>query len=157
MSKFKTSIPVDVDSIKGALPKGAFIEGVTWNQDAGAVELRWSHGAFKTPFDYAVEFTPDDLLSHNPPKGVRVDIVRLRACGAGGAGAQPLPAAPPPAAPEESGTIVPLPEEADPAPAPVAEPSAPAAPSPEGDSGVQGSALVPTGDEKRAERRPRRR
>lgn len=56
MSKFLTSIPVDVDSVTKALPAGSYLHKVEYNEDTKAVDVVWDCDAFVTPFDHPVEF-----------------------------------------------------------------------------------------------------
>jgi hypothetical protein len=55
MSKFKISIPVDVDAIVRGLPAGTYIHGIRWASEASTVDVVAEHDAFKTGRDYPVE------------------------------------------------------------------------------------------------------
>jgi len=72
MSKFFTGIPVDVAAVEKALPEGAFVERIVWNQEAGQVEIHWDHQPFHTGNDMAVEFTAEYLATQGNllPEGV---------------------------------------------------------------------------------------
>lgn len=70
MSKFKTSIPVDVDAIKKLLPEGAYVHGVEWDEEQKDVNVLWEHDAFKTPVDFPVEFPRVNLEEQKLPEGV---------------------------------------------------------------------------------------
>ncbi len=72
MSKFKTSIPVDVAGVKQLLPEGSHIDGVTFDESAGTVSVHWQHDRFRTPFDHAVEFPMPNLERAQVPKGVKL-------------------------------------------------------------------------------------
>lgn len=61
MSKFKTTIPVDVEAVRRLLPPGSYVDDVVFDDAGEQVELHWQHDAFKTPFDHAVEFSVDRL------------------------------------------------------------------------------------------------
>lgn len=61
MSKYKTSIQVDVQSVKELLPAAAYVHGLKWNPETSSVEVVWDHDAFKTPYDYPVEMTVEEL------------------------------------------------------------------------------------------------
>lgn len=63
MSKFKTSIPVQVEELIGRLPKGSSINGVTLRKDNSAVDVEWEHDNLQTPYTFAVD-CPD---VENPP------------------------------------------------------------------------------------------
>lgn len=72
MSKFKTAIAVDVESVKGLLPKGSFLHGVEWNKDNSSVELTWEHDALKTKYSFASDYPLAKLrefagLNNRPP------------------------------------------------------------------------------------------
>lgn len=54
MSKFKTSIPVDLDAIKKALPARSFINSVEFDGDR--VSVQWENDDFKTPYTFPVEW-----------------------------------------------------------------------------------------------------
>ncbi len=71
MSKFITSIPIDVESIKGKLPKGCFIHSISWNAEKSKLEITWEHHKLVTPYTFPVEF-PVYNLSGKLPKDVRV-------------------------------------------------------------------------------------
>jgi hypothetical protein len=54
MSKFKTSIPVDVATIKEQLPERSFVNSVTFSGEAVVIE--WENDNFKTPYTFPVEW-----------------------------------------------------------------------------------------------------
>lgn len=63
MSKFKTTIPVDLDGVLSKLPKGSAVLGITLREDKKAVEVVWDHDQFRTPYTFPVD-CPDP---ENPP------------------------------------------------------------------------------------------
>lgn len=65
MSKFKTSIPVDVEAIKNGLPARSFVHGVAF--DGQSVTVEWENDHFKTPYTFSVDW-PD---LNKVPAGVR--------------------------------------------------------------------------------------
>jgi hypothetical protein len=67
MSKFKTTIPVDVEQVKKLLPPGAHLDGVTFDAGNNSVEVRWQHDGFRTPLDHAVEYPLAKLIAQNLP------------------------------------------------------------------------------------------
>jgi len=71
MSKFKTSIPVDVESIKKLLPEGAYLHGVEWDKQQSDVNILWEHDKFVTPHDFATEFPRANLEQEKLPDGVK--------------------------------------------------------------------------------------
>lgn len=77
MSKFKTSIPVDVASVLETLPAGHYLHGVTWNAADGCVDVVWEHDAFVTQRDFPLAFPATDLKDRTRPEGVTVDVARL--------------------------------------------------------------------------------
>lgn len=73
MSKFKTTIPVDVAAVKKLLPAGAFFDGVSFDDETNSVEVRWQHDPFKTPFDHAIEFPIEHLQAGEVPSFVKAE------------------------------------------------------------------------------------
>jgi hypothetical protein len=71
MSKFKTSIPVDLAAIKNALPPRSFVSGVHF--DGERVTLEWENDDYKTPYTVPVEWS--DLNSI--PAGVKPPQARV--------------------------------------------------------------------------------
>ena len=68
MSKFKTSIPVDVEAIKKLLPAGAFLHGVEWDEEQKDVNIIWEHEGLVTGRDYPLEFPRENLEKQKLPK-----------------------------------------------------------------------------------------
>lgn len=56
MSKFKTSIPVDLDAIKNALPGRSFINSIEFDRERGTVSVLWENDDFKTPYTFPVDW-----------------------------------------------------------------------------------------------------
>lgn len=75
MSKFKTVISVDVDSITAALPPGHHVSQIFFNEAESRVEVHWEHDLLQTPLDHAIEFPLEFLRERQLPKAVR-DITR---------------------------------------------------------------------------------
>jgi hypothetical protein len=71
MSKFVTRIPVDVEAVKALLPKGSFLERVSWNGKTSEVEVQWDHERFYSGADYHLPFGVELLEGKKLPKGVR--------------------------------------------------------------------------------------
>lgn len=61
MSKYKTTIPVDVAGLIQNLPKGSSINGVTLRDDRSGVDVLWEHDDYTTPYTFAVE-CPDPMV-----------------------------------------------------------------------------------------------
>lgn len=78
MSKFVTSIAVDVESVKKLLPGKAFFAEVRFNREASTVEIVWEDDNLVTPFTNATEFKVEFLRDRQLPKGVRLrkDVVQ---------------------------------------------------------------------------------
>lgn len=72
MSKFKTSIAVDVEAIKKLLPDGAFIHGVEWDEVEGDVNILWEHEKLVTGRDFPIEFPITNLEVKKLPKGIEM-------------------------------------------------------------------------------------
>ena len=73
MSKFKTSIAVDVAAVKELLPEGSFLHGVNWDAKHGTVDLLWEHEKILTGRDFPVEFPAAVLHGQQQlPEGIRV-------------------------------------------------------------------------------------
>lgn len=70
MSKFITSISVDLPSVVKALPAGSYLHAVRLNPVTSVVEVEWEHDAFKTPWTFCTEFPLGDLLGKRTPKGI---------------------------------------------------------------------------------------
>ncbi len=70
MSKFKTSIPVDVKGVMALLPKGVHVHKTLFNAEAQTVEIEWDHDAFRTPVTFAVEFPAENIRTGKLPTGV---------------------------------------------------------------------------------------
>lgn len=81
MSKFVTSIPVDVESVRKLLPAKAFFIGLKFNAESSAVELSWEDDNLVTPYTDAIEFPVEALKNRQLPKLVRLrkDVVAERA------------------------------------------------------------------------------
>jgi hypothetical protein len=66
MSKFKTTIPVDVAGLIQILPKGSSIGPVTLRKDNSAVDVEWEHDDYVTPYTFAVECADPTMLAKKP-------------------------------------------------------------------------------------------
>lgn len=74
MSKFITSIPVDVEAIKAILPDRSYVHGATFNPQEGRVELVWEHDDYRTPYTFPVELPLSVLEMHGVdglPDGIK--------------------------------------------------------------------------------------
>jgi len=92
MSKFKTSIPVDVDSIKKLLPAGSFLHGVSWDAQRSAVDVLWEHDDLKTGRDFPADYSLEKLKAEikiAPP--VATGVAATAPDGAGSALTEPIP------------------------------------------------------------------
>jgi hypothetical protein len=67
MSKFKTSIAVDVAAITARLPADAYVHGVTWDPEAKQVSVVWETDTIKTGFDFPVEYPVEKLSAAAVP------------------------------------------------------------------------------------------
>lgn len=56
MSKFKTTVLVDIAAVKAMLPAGASVTAVTLNADLTGVDVLWEHDNFHTPYTFPVEW-----------------------------------------------------------------------------------------------------
>jgi hypothetical protein len=74
MSRFHTSIPVDVEAVKKLLPqRGVHVHGVVINSDDPKqleVVVDWECDNLRTPYSFPVEFPIQELKEHKLPKGV---------------------------------------------------------------------------------------
>lgn len=61
MSRFKTSIPVDVAAVIKLLPARSYVEAVTLSADRASVELVWGCDDLVTPYTFPVECSVADL------------------------------------------------------------------------------------------------
>ena len=73
MSKFVTSVPVDVARLIARLPSGSYVHEVTLNADRSAVDVLWDHDDFQTKVTFPTEWPAGEP----PPAGV-VTVVRER-------------------------------------------------------------------------------
>ena len=71
MSRFKTTILVDVEAVKASLPKNAFIHGIRFVETPPSVELEWEHDDLKTPYTFSMEFSAADLQAKKLPADVK--------------------------------------------------------------------------------------
>lgn len=70
MSNFKTTIPVDIQSVKNLLPPDSDVESVRWNEEHKEVELLWHNRRLITPYSFYQDFTIDQLKAGEFPKSV---------------------------------------------------------------------------------------
>jgi len=63
MSKYKTCIAVDVQSVIDALPPGVYLHGVEWNESTRQVEIQWEHDALKSGLDHFVDCPRESLTA----------------------------------------------------------------------------------------------
>lgn len=66
MSKFKTTLPVNVAEIIGKLPKASFVHSVTLLPDRTGVEIVWDCDALKTAYTFPIEYPLERLLEQVP-------------------------------------------------------------------------------------------
>jgi hypothetical protein len=78
MSKFSTTIPVDIASIIAKLPQDNFIHSVSLNADNSGVEIVWESSKFVTPVTFPTEFPVKDIEKKVLPKGVKIATVVTR-------------------------------------------------------------------------------
>lgn len=71
MSKFVTSIGVDVEGLLAQLPKTAYVHGVTYNPQLTRVEVTWEDDSLMSRYTFPVEFTLAQLSAAEMPDGVR--------------------------------------------------------------------------------------
>jgi hypothetical protein len=86
MSKFITTIPVDLDSVLKLLPSGAFLERVSFN--GRGVDVVWDHRPFHTGLDFPVPFGTEDLIAKKLPAKVRLKHSTPKAFGVNALNAQ---------------------------------------------------------------------
>lgn len=72
MSKFRTTIPVDIERITKALPARSFVNEVTF--DGENVIVQWENDDYSTAFTYAVEWSDLAELPAGVTKGQRKAI-----------------------------------------------------------------------------------
>lgn len=65
MSKFKTSIPVEIKAVLDALPPRSFVNGVSLEGET--VVVQWENDDYRTPYTYPVEWEDP----HTVPAGVK--------------------------------------------------------------------------------------
>jgi hypothetical protein len=145
MSKFVTSLPLDIEAIKELLPAGSDFSSVEWNKAESRLDFFWEHDKLKTPFTFAHPVSLEALQCEELPREIR----DLRPKGLKTPEPEPIPES----VPAETGTIVPLPtENQDPDPAPAAETGTIVPPEPVVDLGQAkaGTVDVPTAKKKTA-------
>lgn len=72
MSQFKTTIPVDLSSVRKLLPNGSDVEGIHWNNTTREVEMTWSNRKLKTPYNVPTDFPVQMLHDQQLPKSVQI-------------------------------------------------------------------------------------
>jgi hypothetical protein len=63
---------VDIESVKRALPEGAYIHGAKFNEEDSCVELHWEHDKFVSRNDFESEFPLQNLEMQKLPKGIEM-------------------------------------------------------------------------------------
>lgn len=61
MSKFSTTIPVNVEEVIKSLPENSFLHGVRIGDDKKSVVVEWENDNWRTPYTVPVEVQPDAL------------------------------------------------------------------------------------------------
>lgn len=61
MSKFKTSIKVDVAAVLAALPPYTYVHGVTFDRESSSVQVEWENDNLRTPHTFATEIDLADI------------------------------------------------------------------------------------------------
>lgn len=72
MSKFLTSITVDVESVRKLLPAKAFQGEIRFNPALSTIEILWEDDNLVTPFTFATEFPLEALKERKIPAGVKL-------------------------------------------------------------------------------------
>jgi len=72
MSKFITTLPVDLAGVVKSLPAGSYLHAVRLNPVTSVVEIEWEHDAFRTPWTFGADFPLADLQGRKVPKHVTV-------------------------------------------------------------------------------------
>jgi hypothetical protein len=72
MSAFKTTIPVDIDSVKRLFPKDHTVEKVVFDQAASQIVVIWQTSAIETPYTFPLDFTMPDLEAKKLPKHAKL-------------------------------------------------------------------------------------
>ena len=101
MSKFKTSIPVDIKRVTDALPLSSYLEGVQFNRESSTVEVLWENDRLRTPFTFASEWPAEKL-----PEARETVAKALAAEESAEAPAPPPAAGPAPAVPTGAQEVV---------------------------------------------------
>lgn len=78
MSAFLTELPVDINGAKVLLPKGSFVESVTWNAENQTVEMVWSNRDLKTPYTTPTKFPLQMLHDQQIPDGATLKPVVVK-------------------------------------------------------------------------------
>jgi hypothetical protein len=77
MSKFSTTIPVNVEAVTDSLPKNSFIHGVRIGDDKKSIVIDWEQDDWRTPYTVPVEVSPDALTGKEPlPETVKCKRVQ---------------------------------------------------------------------------------
>lgn len=80
MSKFTTTIPVDVQAVKDSLPKQSHIHRTHISADGHSLVLEWENDEWRTPYTVNMEVSPDALAGKEPlPDYVKTPEMRAKA------------------------------------------------------------------------------
>ena len=72
MSKFSTKIPVSVQELVDALPKGSFVHSIAFHRTTNEVDIVWEHDRFESGLTVPLDISPDDVLKKKLPKAVKI-------------------------------------------------------------------------------------
>lgn len=70
MSKFITSIPVDLSALRAAIPAGSWIGKAKLDESGSQITLEWEHDRYNHALSIAVPFHMETLMAFGVPDGV---------------------------------------------------------------------------------------
>ncbi len=68
MSKFSTRLPVNVEELFDALPKGYYVHSVTYHKDTKELVIEWEHEKLSTGLSIPVDFPLADIQRKRLPE-----------------------------------------------------------------------------------------
>lgn len=71
MSKFKTTLPTNINEFLDELPKRSHVHSITINPATKEIDIAWENDRYETGLTVAVDFPESSVKAHKPPKGVR--------------------------------------------------------------------------------------
>ena len=74
MSMFKTTIPVDLASVRQALPPQSYVHSTKLNEATSEVEVVWESDAFTTPYTFPLPMTLDELAARMAAQPVASEV-----------------------------------------------------------------------------------